>query len=159
MITDQKTNFLYLADSLRKDKYKIFSRKLEALLFESNISYDWLIGTKDIWAVDFMPIQISKNEFVQFEYKPDYLYTKAELNSISNVNEICDSIGIKVKRSDVILDGGNIVRANNKVILCDKVIFVNQNRYSRKELIRELHELFQFYYHFQLTHLRHREDS
>ncbi len=90
-----------------------------------------------------MPIQISKKEFIQFDYKPDYLYSKAELNSISNVDEICERINIKVKKSDVIVDGGNVVRSNNKVILCDKVIFANLNKFSRKELIRELHELFQ----------------
>ena len=71
MITDQETNFLYLADSLRKTKYHDFSKKFEELLIKSNIKHDWLIGTKDIWAVDFMPIQIGKNEFIQFDYQPD----------------------------------------------------------------------------------------
>ncbi|MCF8449988.1 MAG: agmatine deiminase family protein [Taibaiella sp.] len=143
MITDQESNFLYLADSIKKGKYQDFSKRFENLLIDSNINYDWLIGTKDIWAVDFMPIQINENEYIQFEYKPDYLYTKAELNSISNVEEICERIGIKVKKSDLIIDGGNVVKAKNKVILCDKVIFANQNKFSRKEIVRELHNLFQ----------------
>ena len=41
-----------------------------------------LQGTKDIWAVDYMPVQIQDDEFVQFVYNPDYLQSKKWRNRI-----------------------------------------------------------------------------
>ncbi len=75
MIPDEKTNSLYLADCLPKKQPKFFQR-FEKILIDCNIQYSFLPNTKDIWAVDFMPVQISKDEFVQFTYNPDYLQPK-----------------------------------------------------------------------------------
>lgn len=63
MITDRQTNFLYLADSLPK-KYPNFYERFEKVLIKSNIKFNLLPNTKDVWAVDYMPIQTDlKNLF------------------------------------------------------------------------------------------------
>ncbi len=141
MLTDNQTNFLYLPDSL-PEKYPEFYQRLENLFQENQISFAVLPNTKDIWAVDYMPIQISENKFVQFKYDPDYLKFKKYAETISNVDYICDSLKMLRTKSDIILDGGNVIKSKNKVILCDK-IFEENPTYSRKDLGNKLKELFE----------------
>ena len=49
---------------------------------------------------------------------------------------------LKLLRPDIILDGGNVTRTTDKVIMTDRV-FVDNPNYQRKQLIKELHELLQ----------------
>lgn len=75
MISDSKTNTLYLADCLQS-KCPTFFTNFEKVLNKCNISFKLLPNTKDIWAVDYMPIQVSLNKYIQFHYNPDYLQKK-----------------------------------------------------------------------------------
>ena len=121
MIHDSETNFLYLADSLGKEKYSAFLDRFENVLKKYSIPYNFLSDTKDIWAVDYMPVQITADKFVQFNYNPDYLQSKTQLKTISNVDSICKSIKLTPTKSKLVVDGGNITRTTNAVIMCDKV--------------------------------------
>ena len=141
MIPDNKTNFLFLADTLPK-KYSNFNEQFEKVLNNCNINFELLPQTKDVWAVDYMPIQIDINKFVRFVYNPSYLQTKKLLKTISDVDAICNEIGIETVKTDIILDGGNVTRTTNKVIMTDRV-FVDNPNYQRTQLIKELHELLQ----------------
>ena len=89
-----------------------------------------------------MPIQVNTDKFVQFIYNPDYLQAKKYRNTISNVDKVCSTIGIKTQKSPLVIDGGNIIKAKNKVIMCDK-IFKENPRKNEMELIDELHKLFE----------------
>jgi agmatine deiminase len=140
MITDRQTNFVYIADTLSK-KYPQFSREFISQLEQANIPYGVLPLTKDTWAVDYMPIQVSDNKFVRFTYKPDYLMsTKKWSRTISDVDSICDAIGIKTIKSDIIIDGGNISRWDDKILMTTKVFTENKN-ISELELIEQLKNL------------------
>jgi len=141
MIIDNDTNFLYLADCLKVKQPKFFT-EFQAVLKDCKINFELLPDTKDIWAVDYMPIQISTKKFVQFTYKPDYLKPKKEMKTISDVDCICEKINLKRIKSDIILDGGNVIRTTDKVIMCDKVFLENQ-KYERKQLSNKLRELFE----------------
>ncbi len=141
MITDSQTNFLYLADTL-PTKYPDFYKRFESVLKACNILIDFLPQTKDVWAVDYMPIQTDLNKFVRFVYNPSYLQTKKYLKTISDVDEICKAIGIETFKTDIIIDGGNVTRWTNKVIMTDRV-FKDNPTYERKQLIKQLYELFQ----------------
>jgi len=141
MITDAETNYLYLADTLPKKHPEFYSR-FEVVLSECGINLSLLPGTKNIWAVDYMPVQIAENKFVQFNYNPDYLQSKAGQKTISDVGSICKSISIETQKSDIKLDGGNVIRSTNKVIMCDKAL--SENKHLKKEqLVEELKILFQ----------------
>lgn len=141
MITDRETNFLYLSDLLPKE-YPDFFKRFEKVLNECGIPFEFLLGTKDIWAVDYMPIQTSKNEFIQFRYEPDYLMDNKENRaSISDVSSICRAIGIKPVKSNVNLDGGNVTKWSDRVIMCNKVFEENPDL-SEDELFEELLEYF-----------------
>lgn len=134
MIPDSITNTLYLADCL-PNKYPEFYEKFESLLRRCNISFQLLPKTKDIWAVDYMPIQVSEKKFVQFVYDPDYLKGKVLSKTISNVDHICDLINLNRINSNIVLDGGNVSKTTDKVIMCDKIFQDNLN-YSRYDLIK-----------------------
>jgi len=141
MITDEETNKIYLADCLPKWHPKFFER-FEKVLKECNIQFDFLPGTKDIWAVDYMPIQVSTDKFIRFKYAPDYLQPKKYHKYISDSETIFKEIGIEAKHSNLIVDGGNVVRSRDKVIMCDKVSCENKN-VPERELIGTLEELFE----------------
>lgn len=141
MITDRQTNFLYLAGTL-PIKYPDFYKRFESVLNDCNILFDFLPQTKDVWAVDYMPIQTDLNNFVRFVYNPSYLQAKKYLKTISDVDEICKAIGIETFKTDIIIDGGNVTRWTNKVIMTGRV-FKDNPTFERKQLIRELYELLQ----------------
>lgn len=141
MITDRQTNFLYLADTL-PTKYPDFYKRFEEVLKDCNIPFNFLPQTKDVWAVDYMPIQISLEKFVRFVYNPSYLQTKKYLKTISDVDVICEAIGIETVKTDIIIDGGNVTHWTNKVIMTDRV-FKDNPTYERKQLIKNLYELFE----------------
>lgn len=141
MITDSQSNKLFLADCL-PSKHPMFFEHFKSLLTKNQISIELLQNTKDIWAVDYMPIQVTNEKFVQFVYNPDYLQSKNARKTISDVDAICDNINLIRQKSKIVLDGGNVVKSANKVIMCDKVFDENPN-YKRKELINELVNLFE----------------
>jgi len=141
MIADNETNSLYLADCLLK-KQPIFFQRFEKVLDDCKIKFEFLSNTKDIWAVDFMPVQITKDKFVQFVYAPDYLKTKIGQKTISDTDSICKAIGLTPKHSKLIIDGGNVIRSNDKVIMCDKV-FKENPTINEKELIKQLKDIFE----------------
>jgi agmatine deiminase len=140
LITDGSTNFLYLADTL-PIKYPTFYHEFEKILNECKIDFGLLPNTKDIWAVDYMPVQVRENHFVQFAYKPDYLKPKKYAKTISDVDSICKSIGIPTEHSSIVLDGGNVSRSANKVIMTSKV-FRENPLIEEKQLIRKLQHSF-----------------
>lgn len=141
MIIDSQTDFLYLADTLPAN-YPDFYKRFEKVLTDCNINFILLPNTKDVWAVDYMPIQVDLNKFIRFVYNPSYLQTKKYLKTISDVDEICSEIGIATYKTDIILDGGNVTRWTNKVIMTDRVFKDNPN-YERKQLINKICELFE----------------
>lgn len=146
MIADWQTNKVYLSNKLEvkfPKTYEKFSNKLKAF----NYIPDILPNTKDIWARDYMPIQISDTKFIEYRYDPDYLQGDSddketrELKTYPDI--VCDSIGLHTIKTDIILDGGNIVKSENTIVLTDKVVWENQQHYSEKQLIKKLHDQFE----------------
>ena len=136
MINDGRTNFLYLADTL-KQKHPEFFSHFTTLLKQHKINFALLPGTKDIWARDYMPIQNSLGEFIRFMYTPDYLQSKKQAETITDSGPVCEKIGIETRPSEIILDGGNVIHHGSKIILCDKIIRENPT-IQKKELTEQL---------------------
>jgi len=146
MISDNQTNTIYFSDLLRTDKAhsKTFN-DLCQVLDTCGMQYDFLNKTRDIWARDYMPIQVSKDKFVEFRYDPDYLQGLGkERRAIKTYPDIvCDNLGIKTVKSDIILDGGNVVKSDKAVILTEKLLLENCRTYNENELIQQLEILFE----------------
>jgi agmatine deiminase len=62
------------------------------------------------------------------------LHGKKGNKTISDGFEIAQALGINCHKSNIILDGGNVIKLKNKVILCDKVLKENKS-HSRDELL------------------------
>lgn len=139
MIPNQRTNKLFLSDCLPQ-KQPAFFHRFEKVITIHNIDFAYLPGTKDIWAVDFMPIQVSLSKFIRFTYRPDYLSNERYQKSISDTKVICELISIPTSDTNIILDGGNVVNHEDTVIMCDKIFKENQHL-EHAELISQLYSL------------------
>lgn len=140
MITDDKTNFLYLSDLLPRKK--IFFESFTNLLASLQVRYELLPFTKDIWCRDYMPIQVEQSKFVRFKYEPDYLQNNTYISSQSNNKQVCRAIEIAAIESHIKIDGGNVIKGKDWVILTDK-IFKENPTYTKFDLINELENFFE----------------
>jgi agmatine deiminase len=148
MITDFVTNGIYFSELLKTDKrFSATYQKIYKTLNSFGIEPKLLPKTKDIWARDYMPIQISKDKFIEYRYDPDYLQGNSEEIDSRELKThpdiVCDAIGLKTIKTDIIIDGGNVVKSENAIILTNKVVWENERRYSEKQLIKKLHDLFE----------------
>ena len=121
--------------------YPEFYTRLSSILKRYRIEYNLLPNTKDIWARDYMPVQIGRNDFVQFVYDPDYLKSKKYRHLKSNPDDVCAGLNIVRTKSKLVVDGGNVIRSTDKIIMCDKVFNENPN-VNPNDLIEELEEYF-----------------
>lgn len=117
-------NRVYLSDLLPAMAAQT-CRNLSAILKDWNVETEFLHGTKDIWCRDFMPVQVDAGRFQSYRYHPDYL--RNDSSHRTNNIPIAGKLGIPLNTimQDIILDGGNVVRCGNKVIMTAKVFEEN----------------------------------
>ena len=127
-----------------KEKFNPFFEALSRTLNSLKIPFHLLPNTRDIWARDYMPIQIGIDDFLEYRYDPDYLLSTAKQDRGSKTypDLVCDALGLKTRKTDLILDGGNLVNSSKCVVLTDKVVTENKHWYSKKQLIDKLNEDF-----------------
>ena len=171
MITDDLTNTVFFSARLRGACPNLF-KSISAELQKRGILCNLLWETNDIWCRDYMPIQMETNRLISYKYTPDYLQDKkhirlqtdpekvlqSELNKtprlllaskleedvifdgfrpIKRMKPVVDSIKV-----DLIIDGGNIVKCGDCIVMTEKV-FVENKEKSCKEVERILHDTFQ----------------
>ena len=170
MITDNLTNTVYFS-SLLPEKCPILNTHITKALQERKIPYFYLAGTKDIWCRDFMPLQIEKDKFVFYKYTPDYLQDKIGLTLQTDPilvfqlesNELLRLLPMSMKEEvrfdglrpipisrpmfhriemDLVVDGGNVVKCGDKIVMTDKVFVENEDK-THAEVQRKLEEEFQ----------------
>lgn len=133
MLTDNLTNIVYFS-SLLPGKCPILNAHITETLKKHGIPYAYVSGTKDIWCRDFMPIQIEKERFVFYKYTPDYLQdTKSHLRLqtdtekvfLSKENRLSDLLKFR-QTIDLVLDGGNVVKCDDVIVMIDKVFVENK---------------------------------
>ena len=140
MITDKDTNIVYFSELLKtKGEFVLICNRITNILDKYQIQYDFLKGTKDIWARDYMPIQKGVNDFVQFRYAPSYL--KDFLHIQSDPKVVCKENKINPDYSTINLDGGNIVKWTNKVMITDRIYSENLDYTDNEQLVREIESL------------------
>jgi agmatine deiminase len=88
-----------------------------------------------------MPIQTELAKFIRFKYEPDYLQNDEFILTQTNTKSVCKSIGLNTIDSEIKLDGGNVIKGKNWVILTDKIFDENAD-FKKTELINELENLF-----------------
>ncbi len=113
------------------------------LLEHCGVSYDLLRKTSDGWCRDYMPIQVGKDHFVQYRYYPNYMLNPKDCAYITDPTAQLEALGIRTTRTDIIIDGGNVIKCADCVIMTDKVFRENRRTYSKEKLVDELENLFQ----------------
>lgn len=149
MITDNLTNQVYFSSLLPK-KCPALNEHLAEVLKTHGIPYAYLSETKDLWCRDFMPIQIENDRFVFFRYMPDYLQdpprylclqTDTEKVFRTESNHLA-SILQKGMKIDLVMDGGNVVKCGDFVVMTEKVFAENKDK-TKEEVERILKDAFQ----------------
>jgi agmatine deiminase len=139
MIADRDTNVVYFS-SLIQALYEPEWVKIETILKKHQIRYEFLHKTKSIWCRDYMPIQVAENDFVQFQYNSTYIREKKYLDEKTTPQDVAEWNSFPIRSTEIILDGGNVVRSKDKVIISDRVYSDNRT-WSRPLLIQEIEKL------------------
>ena len=146
MTIDSHTDTVFFSDRL-PDRCPELYKSIIAVLDESNIEHRLLQNTKDIWCRDFMPIQIEEDRFVFYKYTPDYLNDSLRLQT--NTKDVCqlcrnhlEQVIQNAVTIDLVLDGGNVVKCGNTVVMTEKVFVENKDK-TRSEVERILKDGFQ----------------
>lgn len=141
MVTDRLTDTVYFSEWALKDFPETMS-DIFALLAKHGVRCGTLSHTKDYWCRDYMPIQVSDTKYVRYMYAPDYLMNKHDRAYITNPDAALAELGIRTVRTQLVIDGGNVIKCPEKVIMTEKVFYENKHIH-RSKVIAELEELFE----------------
>ena len=131
MIPDYECNAVYFSSWLKSDYPDIYNG-LVRLLDRHHVAYALIPNTKDVWCRDYMPLQLDKNRFLCYKYRPDYLMKKAgDREYMTDPLTVCQDMGLNIKESLLIIDGGNVVKVGDRVIMTEKVLVENPGNERR----------------------------
>jgi len=143
MIVDKITDKVYFSFQSTYD-FKSELLEIQSILKNHNINWRYIKGTKDYFCRDYMPVQVTEKHLVQFQFYPDYLLRPDRLEYLTKIkhvykkNEFLNDFNITF--SNIILDGGNIIKWKDKVIITDKIFSENKN-FKQSDIINELKKI------------------
>lgn len=134
---------IYLSHHLQTG-YTVVYEELCKALEKSGVNHYLLPYSNYIWARDFMPVHVGGGEYLGYVYRPDYLYDNVcEREYITNQKLATGDIPINyIEKLDAIIDGGNFVFCDDKMIMTDKIFSENPN-IKQSKLINKLEEVCQ----------------
>ena len=138
-ITDEKTNKVYISSLIDRESGDLDEQtrcKLKSRIEVFCSDCEPLLNTRDVWARDYMPIQLTKDIFLGYTYNPDYLVEKYpncitnwQLHNVHTQKQKQSFDNLTIVQIPLILDGGNVVKAilngNPCMIMCSKVLQEN----------------------------------
>lgn len=142
MITDQQTNTLYLAYVTQRH-FKEKVNKITEIFSDKNYNVNFLKETKDYYCRDYMPVQVGREDFVQFVFNPKTYFERSDYKYLSNpvLIQLANQLP-EPRYSRIILDGGNIIKWEEKIIITSRVIKDNLFQFNNvTAIINELEEL------------------
>lgn len=143
MITDPQTTTVYFSNLL-PEKCPTLYQSLDTILREKEVEHHLLSNTRDIWCRDYMPIQTDEKRFVYYKYNPDYLrkpHLKRTITDVMQMGDVDCLRQVEMVKLDLVVDGGNVVKCGDKIVMTEKVFFENRDK-SRDEVQRLLEEAF-----------------
>jgi peptidyl-arginine deiminase subfamily len=119
---------IYLSKHLQTE-YSVVYKELCKVLDENGVNHSLLPYSNDIWARDFMPVHVGGGLYLGYIYKPDYLVDKVRMRKYITEQKmaIMDFPINYITQLDIVLDGGNFVFCDNKMIMTDKIFSENPN--------------------------------
>lgn len=142
MITDFQCNTVCFS-ALLQGLAPVTYANMISVLDRYGIGYRLLPHTNDVWCRDYMPVQVADGVFRGFTYNPDYLQVSEELLATrTDGNVVCSEMGFEVKMPSkpLVIDGGNVIRCDGKVIMVEKVFC--ENPYPLVETAKAIEEHF-----------------
>ncbi len=144
-MTDSLTDMVFFSDLL-PTRCPTLYQSLDMVLKKNGVEHRLLENTKDIWCRDYMPIQMGEKRFIFYKYNPDYLQTLYYRRTITDPNCVlnieCLQHEGEIVDLNLVMDGGNVVRCGDKIVMTDKVFVENKDK-SRQEVLQLLEEAFQ----------------
>lgn len=139
---DAWTDFVFISDKL-KEFFPSTYYRLTKLFAEMEIEWAEVKGTKDIWIRDYMPIQISDDRYLVYNYDPDYLKKDGQ-EYLTDSQTIYKGVihHYHHRNIKITLDGGNVVPCADHYILTDKVFIENGVPLYDSDFIRQLNDAF-----------------
>ena len=139
MTIDKECNTVYFANTVTAD-FTAMTSEIIKIIQNHGYKVKILDESDDYWCRDYMPIQLSDKEYIQFVYHPHRYINSNEMEFISNPVKIQLANKLNTPRfSRLILDGGNIVRSKDIAILTDRVFEDNLYQYyDRQSIINQL---------------------
>jgi agmatine deiminase len=131
-----ESRFVYIASDLLYKHLDFVNRLNDILLKQYPIITQFLYPTNDIWCRDFMPIPVSKDKFVQFVYDPDYLKGKWS-HLKTDPWQVTESFDFTPIRSELVIDGGNVIKYGQTVIMTEK-IFPENPIWDKPNLLKQI---------------------
>lgn len=128
---DEQTNTVFFSEAL-KTRYPNVFYPAKINLEANGIEVRLISGTENIWARDFMPVQVG-DHYVKFKYK-DWGYKRFK------VDENCYKFLPNITYSDIILDGGNCQRFGD-VSVISEILFKHNLRAKKDDLIKKLSDI------------------
>ena len=128
LMHDEDTNMVFISPWL-KDKnegHPEFYQHLKGVLNEMGIEFKELKSTNDYWARDYMPIQLGKDEFLNYHYYPNYLVNIDDIETITDATKVLRGMGISCRSTNLIIDGGNMVLCGPYIVMTDKIFSENR---------------------------------
>lgn len=130
---------VYIADTL-PSRYPALTHDLLHTLSAVLTPVQIINNTRDIWLRDFMPVPAPSGRLIQFRYEPDYLRGPRWQHLVTDTTAVCHALSMAVQTSNIVVDGGNIVRGPRAILMTDKVLRENP-RISPAHLQAEMAEL------------------
>ena len=126
---DMKKPIIYTSEYLRTTKNTAgVAEAIHNALESLKIKHRELKFTKDYWCRDYMPVMISEDgTYSKYQYSPDYLVDNERYQQyITNQDDVCRELNIFTPTNmNIVFDGGNYVRCDNKVLMTDKIFMEN----------------------------------
>ena len=141
MICDYQTNKVYLAEGIKG--YPKVAENLLYALCKEGVETEYLPHSKSkkhVWARDYMPVQVGAEDFVKYVYRPDYL--KEDPEYIPRYGAMVKQLGLPCRETRLVIDGGNVVKGEDDVIMTDKVL--RENALFKEDAVKtQLEKLFE----------------
>lgn len=144
-MVDSLTDTVFFSDLL-PERCPTLYKSIDKILKDNDIDHRLLSHTKDIWCRDYMPIQTREKRLAFYKYAPDYLQTKYYQRTITDVNQVgnieCLRQDGEVIDVNLVIDGGNVVRCDDMIVMTEKVFYENKDK-LRNEIHRLLEDAFE----------------
>jgi agmatine deiminase len=140
-VFDDKLTDRVLFSVMFQQRWPEVFKYIRMALRACQVDVELIPGNYNIWARDWMPVQVDAKKYIQFKYKgygtgyADYPW----LQIPQHIPQLMIQSN-QIAPSALVLDGGGVVQCNGKAIITEKV-FSDNTKYHPEDIVRHLQDL------------------